>query len=247
MSSSVAAASASIVGQRAMKRSNRGIDRCHRRLLEHDFAQPYAIRLGRRFARSPSATATGGSYPHNVGAAALRHWRSPYSLWHARRHVEAKAGKRGPAAELPPALGGRAGRRRLATRRSAASASSRARSSAAGRRSSASATPKSPRPNRSAFPLARKPAGVLTLLVDGAHAPLIQHLTPMIVDRVNRFFGYAAINRIVFRQGKPPRRAGEAAAAPAAGGPEGARRRAARNRRSRASRMPGVACGANCR
>jgi hypothetical protein len=33
---------------------------------------------------------------------------------------------------------------------------------------------------------------------------LIQHLTPMIVDRVNRFFGYAAINRIVFRQGKPP-------------------------------------------
>jgi hypothetical protein len=45
---------------------------------------------------------------------------------------------------------------------------------------------------------------VLTLLVDGAHAPLIQHLTPMIVERVNRFFGYAAINRIVFRQGKPP-------------------------------------------
>ena len=45
---------------------------------------------------------------------------------------------------------------------------------------------------------------MLTLLVDGAHAPLIQHLTPMIVDRVNRFFGYAAINRIVFRQGKPP-------------------------------------------
>jgi hypothetical protein len=40
--------------------------------------------------------------------------------------------------------------------------------------------------------------------VDGAHAPLIQHLTPMIVERVNRFFGHAAINRIVFRQGKPP-------------------------------------------
>ena len=26
----------------------------------------------------------------------------------------------------------------------------------------------------------------------------------MIVERVNRFFGYAAINRVVFRQGKPP-------------------------------------------
>ena len=54
------------------------------------------------------------------------------------------------------------------------------------------------------FPSGKKAGGVLTLLVDGAHAPLIQHLTPMIIDRVNRFFGYAAINRIVFRQGKPP-------------------------------------------
>ena len=52
------------------------------------------------------------------------------------------------------------------------------------------------------FPAGRKSGGVLTLMVDGAHAPLIQHLTPMIVERVNRFFGYAAINRIVFRQGK---------------------------------------------
>ena len=54
------------------------------------------------------------------------------------------------------------------------------------------------------FPAGKKAGGVMTLLVDGAHAPLIQHLTPMIVDRVNRFFGYAAINRIVFKQGKPP-------------------------------------------
>ena len=57
------------------------------------------------------------------------------------------------------------------------------------------------------FPAGKKAGGVLTLLVDGAHAPLIQHLTPMIVDKVNRFFGYAAINRIVFRQGKPPQAA----------------------------------------
>jgi hypothetical protein len=52
--------------------------------------------------------------------------------------------------------------------------------------------------------MGKKAAGVLTLMVDGAHAPLIQHLTPMIAERVNRFFGYAAIDRIVFRQGKPP-------------------------------------------
>ena len=54
------------------------------------------------------------------------------------------------------------------------------------------------------FPAGKKAGGLLTLLVDGAHAPLIQHLTPIIVERVNRFFGYAAINRIVFRQGKLP-------------------------------------------
>src|SRR5215212_1520726 len=54
------------------------------------------------------------------------------------------------------------------------------------------------------FPTGRKTAGVMTLLVDGAHAPLIQHLTPLIIERVNRFFGYAAIDRIVFKQGKPP-------------------------------------------
>jgi hypothetical protein len=58
------------------------------------------------------------------------------------------------------------------------------------------------------FPAGRKSSGVLTLLVEGAHAPLMQHLTPTIVERVNRFFGYAAVNRIVFRQGRP------AAAAP---------------------------------
>lgn len=54
------------------------------------------------------------------------------------------------------------------------------------------------------FPAGRKSSGVLTLMVEGAHAPLMQHLTPMIVERVNRFFGYAAVNRIVFRQGRPP-------------------------------------------
>ena len=29
----------------------------------------------------------------------------------------------------------------------------------------------------------------------------------MIVEKVNRFFGYSAINRIVFRQGRPPAQA----------------------------------------
>jgi len=54
------------------------------------------------------------------------------------------------------------------------------------------------------FPAGKRSAGVLNLVVEGAHAPMMQHVVPVIVERVNRFFGYAAINRIVFRQGKPP-------------------------------------------
>jgi hypothetical protein len=54
------------------------------------------------------------------------------------------------------------------------------------------------------FPTGKKGGGALTLLVEGAHAPLMQHLAPLIIERVNRFFGYAAVNRIVFRQGRPP-------------------------------------------
>lgn len=55
------------------------------------------------------------------------------------------------------------------------------------------------------FPTGRKAGGVLTLLVEGAQAPLIQHLAPMIMEKVNAFFGYGAVDRIVFRQGKLPR------------------------------------------
>ena len=54
------------------------------------------------------------------------------------------------------------------------------------------------------FPTGRKAGGALTLLVEGAHAPLIQHLAPIIIERVNRFFGYQAVNRVIFKQGRPP-------------------------------------------
>lgn len=55
------------------------------------------------------------------------------------------------------------------------------------------------------FPAGKKAGGVLTLSVEGAHAPLMQHLAPLIIERVNRFFGYEAVNRVVFRQGRAPR------------------------------------------
>lgn len=53
------------------------------------------------------------------------------------------------------------------------------------------------------FPAGRKSGGTLTLTVEGAHGPLIQHLTPMIIERVNRFFGYEAIVKVAFRRGTP--------------------------------------------
>jgi hypothetical protein len=51
------------------------------------------------------------------------------------------------------------------------------------------------------FPPGKRAAGVLTLVVESAHAPMMQHVAPVIVERVNRFFGYAAVERVQFRQG----------------------------------------------
>jgi hypothetical protein len=51
------------------------------------------------------------------------------------------------------------------------------------------------------FPVGRKSDGVLTLSVDGGHAPMMQHVAPSIIERVNRFFGYPAIARVTIRQG----------------------------------------------
>lgn len=45
--------------------------------------------------------------------------------------------------------------------------------------------------------------GTLTLAAAGAHAPMLQHVAPSIVERVNRFFGYSAVARVVIRQGVP--------------------------------------------
>ncbi|MGB7407789.1 MAG: DciA family protein [Pontixanthobacter sp.] len=56
------------------------------------------------------------------------------------------------------------------------------------------------------FPPGEKEDGILQLVVLPAHAPLIQHVVPEIMERVNRFFGYQAVARVKLRQGavKPP-------------------------------------------
>jgi hypothetical protein len=51
------------------------------------------------------------------------------------------------------------------------------------------------------FPAGKRSDGVLNLIVEGAHAPMMQHVAPVIIERVNRFFGYQAVARVAFRQG----------------------------------------------
>ncbi|PLK26544.1 DUF721 domain-containing protein [Novosphingobium sp. TH158] len=65
------------------------------------------------------------------------------------------------------------------------------------------------------FPPGEKSEGIMELVVVPAHAPMIQHVVPEIIERVNRFFGYNAVARIRLRQGAvkaPP--AGERPTAP---------------------------------
>lgn len=66
------------------------------------------------------------------------------------------------------------------------------------------------------FPPGEKHEGILQLVVVPAHAPIIQHVIPEIIERVNRFFGYKAVARAKIRQGevKPPPASAPKAAPP---------------------------------
>ncbi len=60
------------------------------------------------------------------------------------------------------------------------------------------------------FPQGKRAEGTLSLVVASAHAPMMQHVVPVIIERVNRFFGYEAIVRVTLRQGaveRVPKRA----------------------------------------
>ncbi len=51
------------------------------------------------------------------------------------------------------------------------------------------------------FPVGKKSDGTLEMTVESAFAPMIQHVIPEIIERVNRFFGYNAVAKIKIRQG----------------------------------------------
>ncbi len=56
-------------------------------------------------------------------------------------------------------------------------------------------------PDAIRFPIGKKADGTLELVVEGAHATMMQHVVPEIIERVNRFFGYNAVAKIKMRQG----------------------------------------------
>ena len=52
------------------------------------------------------------------------------------------------------------------------------------------------------FPPGERSDGILQLVVEPAHAPIITHLVPEVIERVNRFFGYNAVAKVKIRQGQ---------------------------------------------
>ena len=61
-------------------------------------------------------------------------------------------------------------------------------------------------PDRLSFPPGKRLDGTLHVRASGPLALEIQHLEPVILDRINTYFGYRAVARITLAQGPPPAR-----------------------------------------
>lgn len=68
-------------------------------------------------------------------------------------------------------------------------------------------------PRRIAFPRDRRGGGTLHLSATGAIATELQHLEPQILERINGYFGFQAVTRLVIHHGLRPRPAPRPAAA----------------------------------
>ncbi len=58
------------------------------------------------------------------------------------------------------------------------------------------------RPSRVIFPRGKRREGTLHLMVTGAFATEVQHLSPQIIARINGYFGFEAINRLNLHHGE---------------------------------------------
>ena len=55
------------------------------------------------------------------------------------------------------------------------------------------------RPESLNFPRGKKDGGTLKIAVSGALAPMLKHVEPQVIDRVNRLLGYAAVAKVMLR------------------------------------------------
>ena len=61
-------------------------------------------------------------------------------------------------------------------------------------------------PERLTFPRDEKQGGTLYIRVQGSMAPELQHFEPMVIERINSYYGYQAVERLVYRHGPVPTR-----------------------------------------
>jgi len=59
-------------------------------------------------------------------------------------------------------------------------------------------------PERITFPRGARTGGVLRLRVAPGWALMVQHVAPQIIERINGFFGYRAVDRLAVIQGPLP-------------------------------------------
>jgi hypothetical protein len=58
------------------------------------------------------------------------------------------------------------------------------------------------RPFRVVFPRGERRSGTLHLTVAGAFAPEVEHLSPQIIERINVYFGYRAVEQLRLHHGR---------------------------------------------
>lgn len=76
------------------------------------------------------------------------------------------------------------------------------------------------RPESLSFARGAKDNGTLKIAVSGALAPMLRHVEPQVIERVNRVLGYAAVAKIMLRQADFDTRVAPPAPPPAELAPE---------------------------
>ena len=70
-------------------------------------------------------------------------------------------------------------------------------------------------PERMVFPPGKSSGATLHVRVDGALALELQHLEPLVIEKINTYYGYGAVSRLMLHQGPVPKQASRPTAPPA--------------------------------